>query len=177
MIKGQSVLGVILARAGSKRVPNKNLRAFRGKPLLSWTVDAAKQSAYLDSLILSTDIPIEALGDYAPPIVQRPAELATDDATSEDALRHVMSLHPADWIVLLQPTSPLRTAADIDACIERAQLGHGCISTFHGKTNGAVYVATKEWLAEHDFSHMGLCKYEMEESHSLDINEPEDFDK
>src|SRR3990167_3436739 len=163
-INGKTVLAVIPARSGSKRCPGKNFLPYRGKPLWMWSVFAATESAYIDLKIVSTD-------------ADRPPELCTDEATCEDVLRYHLAQHPADWVVLLQPTSPNRTSEDIDACIERAQLGHGCISTFHGKTNGAVYVATKEWLAEHDFSHMGLCKYEMQEERSLDIDEPEDFER
>ena len=176
-INGQTVLAVIPARGCSKRVPRKNLREYRGLSLLLWAHRAAVQSKYLDMTFCSTeDSEIWRIAKQnAVACIQRPDELATDDATCEDVLRHSLSLHPADWVVLLQPTSPNRTAADIDACIERAQLGHGCISTYMGKTNGAVYVATAEWLAEHEFSHAGLCKFEMDESHSLDINLPEDF--
>lgn len=161
MIHGKTVLAVIPARSGSKRCPGKNFKLYRGKSLIGWALEAAKASRYIDTVKLSLD-------------ADRPPELCTDTATCEDVLRH----HQADydWLVLLQPTSPLRTTEDIDACIERAQLGHGCISTYMGKTNGAVYVATREWLAEHEFSHAGLCKYEMPEERSLDINLPEDFD-
>lgn len=164
MINGQTVLAVIPARSGSKRCPGKNFREYRGKTLIQWAQEAAAASRYIDVVKLSID-------------ADRPPELCTDDATCEDVMRYHQAQMPRDWIVLLQPTSPLRTAADIDACIERAQLGHGCISTYMGRTNGAVYVATAQWLADHDFSHAGLCKYEMEESHSLDINHSEEFNK
>ena len=159
---GKTVLAVIPARSGSKRCPGKNFRKYKGKSLIGWALEAAKASRYIDTVKLSLD-------------ADRPPELCTDDATCEDVLRYHAGQHPHDWLVLLQPTSPNRTVEDIDRCIERAQLGHGCISTYMGKTNGAVYVATAEWLARHDFGHAGLLKYEMEESHSLDINEPEDF--
>ena len=161
---GRSVLAVIPARSGSKRCPGKNFKCYRGKTLIDWAVDAAKASRYIDTVKLSLD-------------ADRPPELCTDEATCEDVLRYHAERLPHDWLVLLQPTSPQRTAADIDACIERAMLGHGCISTYMGKTNGAVYVASAEWLAEHEFSHLGLAKYEMPEERSLDINEPEDFDR
>ena len=161
-INGQTVLAIIPARSGSKRCPGKNFKLFRGKSLIGWAVDTAKASRYIDTVKLSLD-------------ADRPPELCTDDATCEDVMRHHQAQAPHDWLVLLQPTSPLRTVADIDACIERAQLGHGCISTYMGRTNGAVYVATAEWLAAHDFSHAGLMKYEMPEERSLDINEESDF--
>lgn len=163
MINGKSVLAVIPARSGSKRCPGKNFKSFRGKPLYQWTLEQAQSSRYIDTIKLSLD-------------EDRTPDLCTDTATSEDVLRYHLAQQPHDWAVLLQPTSPLRTTEDIDACIERAQLGNGCFSTYMGKTNGAVYVATAEWLAEHDFSHLGLMKHEMPAERSLDINEPEDFD-
>ena len=162
MINGASVLAIIPARSGSKRCPGKNFRDFRGVPLFEWAVIRARESKYIDRYIVSTDL-------------DRPPELCTDEATCEDVMRHHQAQTPHDWIVLLQPTSPLRTAADIDACIERAQLGHGCISTYMGKTNGAVYVATADWLKDHDFSHLGLLKYEMPEDRSLDIDTEDQF--
>lgn len=163
-IEGQTVLAVIPARSGSKRCPGKNFRDFRGKPLYHWTLDAAKPSKYIDTLELSLD------GD-------RPAELCTDEASCEDVLRFHLSHDPHDWVVLLQPTSPLRTTEDIDACIERAQMGDGCISYSNGnwQKNGAVYVAKREWIEKHDFSHQGLMKYFMPEERSLDINTEADF--
>lgn len=177
MINGRSVMGVILARGGSKRVPRKNLREYRGKPLIQWAIEEGKKSAYIDYLAVSTDDKeiasvAQGLGCY---VINRPTELATDTATSEDALRHALSEEPYDWVVLLQPTSPNRTAEDIDACIETAQMGNGCISTLRGEPNGAVYVVTAEWIADHDFSYPGLFKYGMDASRSLDIDNEEDF--
>lgn len=64
-----------------------------------------------------------------------------------------------DWITLV--SADVKTS-DIDACIERAQLGHGCVSTTMGKPDGRICVATKEWLKDHDFTHAGLCKLEIE---------------
>ena len=164
MINGKTVLAVIPARSGSKRVPWKNFRDYRGKPLVMWSVEHAAASKYIDNVKVSLD-------------QDRTPELCTDDAASEDVLRYHLEQAPHDWVVLLQPTSPLRTAEDIDACIERAQMGDGCISYSNGtwRTNGAVYVAKAEWIAKHDFSHAGLMKYVMPEERSLDINEEADF--
>lgn len=176
-INGKSVLAVIPARGGSKRVPMKNLKPYRGKPLLLWTIWAAQESVYIDQLAVSTDNEeIYSIASQFVLTLQRPLELATDTASSEDVLRDVMKSYRLDWIVLLQPTSPLRTGEDIDLCIERAQMGDGCISVDRGgRTNGAVYVAKSEWLAEHDFSHQGLMKYVMPDERGLDINTEEDF--
>lgn len=178
MIQGKTVLAVIPARGGSKRVPRKNLKPFRGKPLLLWSVEAAKKSKYIDRLLVSTeDEEIFQLARMFVEVALRPVELATDEASSEDVLRHVLESRPHDWAVLIQPTSPLVTAEDIDGTIERAQMGHGCLSVERGtgRTNGAVYVATSEWLSKHDFRHMGLMKYVMPDERSLDINEEADF--
>lgn len=178
MINGKTVLAVIPARAGSKRCPGKNGLLFRGRMLFSLSIEAALKSKYIDKIVFSSDcaewIAIASIGVDC---IVRPAHLATDDATSEDVLRDVMLWYRQDLVVLLQPTSPLRTAEDIDGCIETAQMGDGCISTFKGKTNGAVYVATAEWIRDHNFSDAGLFKYAMEESHSLDIDEEIDFKK
>ena len=165
-IKGEFVLAVIPARSGSKRCPNKNFLPFRGKVLWEWSWDAAFGSKYIDSFLLSED-------------KDRPPELCTDDATCEDVLRHHLGDFPeARWVVLLQPTSPLRTAEDIDRCIEGAFSNGDAALTVDemGHRNGAVYVASREWIAEHEFSHAGYRKVVMPDSRSLDINLPADFD-
>lgn len=183
MINGERVLAVIPARGGSKRVPRKNLREYRGKPLIQWAIEAARGSRYLDQITLTSDdeeILSTATGYGLCNVVPRPAHLATDGASNEDVLRYELQRFNwinFVWVVLLQPTSPLRTAEDIDACIERAQLGHGCISVNRatGIKNGAVYVARASWIAEHDFTHLGLMRYAMPEERSLDIDTEADF--
>lgn len=181
MIKGQVVLAVIPARGGSKRCPRKNIRDYKGKSLIAWALEAARDSKYIDEIIVSTeDDEIRRMACDLGAVVQvRPNELATDDASNEDVMRYVLQSHPADWIVLLQPTSPQRTSQHIDECLERAQMGHGCISYNRkgGMKNGAVYVATAEWLAKHDFSHAGLMRYVMEPEVSLDIDYQEQLDQ
>jgi CMP-N-acetylneuraminic acid synthetase len=114
-------LGVITAREHSKGVKNKNMYPCGGKPLIVHTFNAAKQSKMLDRIILSTDSEeIAALArehNIEVPFM-RPKELATDSAKSVQVLYHVLqNIRDADTIVLLQPTSPLRTAEDIDGAI------------------------------------------------------------
>lgn len=162
-------------------MPRKNLREFRGKPLIQWAWEQGEASKYIDTLRLSSEDP-EIVGkavELRMNINLRPPELAADASSSEDVLRYVLEHRQHDWVVLLQPTSPLRTAEDIDACIERAQMGEGCISINRstGHQNGAVYVAKAEWIAKHDFTHQGLMKYPMDAERSLDIDLPEDFEK
>ena len=123
MIGAQSVLALIPARGGSKGVPRKNIREVAGKPLIAWSIEAAKKSRYIDRLILSSDDP--AIIDVARkfscevPFV-RPAELATDRADSLQVVRHAIAAIPEryDYLVLLQPTSPMCLTEDIDGAIK-----------------------------------------------------------
>ncbi|WP_263810685.1 cytidylyltransferase domain-containing protein [Salinibacter pepae] len=121
MIDGHSVLGVILARGGSKGLPRKNVRDLAGKPLIAWTIEAGHESEDLDRLILSSDDKeIMTVGEeYGCEVpFRRPDEFARDDTPSIDALLHAVDqVESYEYIVLLQPTSPLRTADDIDATI------------------------------------------------------------
>lgn len=118
-----SVLAVITARGGSKGLPGKNIRLLAGKPLIAWTVEAALGAHCIERVIVSTDAPeiaeaARAAGAEVPFL--RPAELATDAAGSVDVLRHAVGQCPGfDYVLLLQPTSPLRTADDIDAAYDR----------------------------------------------------------
>lgn len=179
MINGKKVLAVIPARGGSKRVPRKNIRDFRGKPLIVWSIDASEKSRYIDMTFVSTeDAEIRRVAEcHGATVIDRPAELASDEATNEDVLRHVLKEHPADWIILLQPTSPLRTSEHIDLALERAQLGDACVSYRRdGTKNGAIYIATAEWLGKHDFSCDATMRFIMEDEESLDIDLPEQFD-
>ena len=125
--KGRTVLGLIPARAGSKSVPAKNKRTLGGAPLIAHTIEAAKSSAHLTAVVVTTDddeiIRIAAdLGVPAP--FKRPAELAQDSSTGLSVVQHAVRFLEArgesfDYVAILQPTSPLRTAEDIDACIAK----------------------------------------------------------
>jgi CMP-N,N'-diacetyllegionaminic acid synthase len=122
MIAGGRVLAVIPARGGSKGVPGKNILRIAGRPLLQWTVDAARASRHVDRLVLSSDdddiiAAATALGCEVP--FRRAAALATDSATSVDVLVDALERLPGhEFVVLLQPTSPLRNASDIDTALE-----------------------------------------------------------
>jgi len=129
-----SVLAIITARGGSKGLPGKNIRLLAGKPLIAWTVEAALGAHSIERVIVSTDAPeiaeaARAAGAEVPFL--RPAELATDDATSVDVLVHALEACPGhENFVLLQPTSPLRTAADLDQAFARMQAvgAEGCVA-------------------------------------------------
>lgn len=124
MIGGLTVLAVIPARGGSKGVPRKNLRLLGGKPLIAWTVEAALRSATVDRVVVSTDdaeIAEVAVAHGADVPFMRPASLSTDEALGDAPFRHAVATVEGFSIgVLLQPTSPLRSSEDIDACVRLA---------------------------------------------------------
>lgn len=123
MYNDKRILGVIPARGGSKGVPRKNIREIAGKPLIEWTIEEAKQSKYIDRLILSSEdeeiIDIARSLTCEVPFV-RPKELAKDDTPGVEPVIHAIKALPEkfDYVVLLQPTSPLRNSQDIDECVE-----------------------------------------------------------
>jgi N-acylneuraminate cytidylyltransferase len=123
MFDGKSILGVILARGGSKGLPRKNVREIGEKPLVARTIGAGLRSEFIDRLVLSSDDDeIMAIAEEYNCEVpfRRPDHLAQDDTPSVDALVHALDQLPSfDFVALLQPTSPLRTEEDIDATIAR----------------------------------------------------------
>jgi CMP-N,N'-diacetyllegionaminic acid synthase len=134
VIAGLSVLALITARGGSKGLPGKNIRPVDGRPLLDFTVAAARAATCVDRVVLSTDddaIADVALAGGCEVPFRRPRELASDEARSIDVVLHALDkLPPHDLIVLLQPTSPMRSAADIDmACAQVARTrAPACVS-------------------------------------------------
>ncbi len=123
MIDHKKVLAIIPARGGSKGLPRKNILPVQGRPLIAWTIVEARKSKYVDHLVLSSEdeeiINIAKKWGCEAPFI-RPKSLATDDATTIDVIFHTMKTIGTtyDYVVLLQPTSPLRRAVDIDKCVE-----------------------------------------------------------
>lgn len=119
------IIGLIPARGGSKGVPGKNIKIIYGKPLIVWTIERALESKMLDCVIVSTDS--EEIADISykagAEVLMRPAELATDDASTQDVMVHVLKNYPADILVLLQPTSPCRSESLIDECVNEFEQG------------------------------------------------------
>lgn len=120
-----NILGIIPARGGSKGIPQKNIALLGGKPLIGWTIEAALKSRMLTRTIVSTDSEeiasaARAFGAEVP--FMRPMDIASDSATGLAVMRHAIEVcsreKPVDIIVYLQPTSPFRRAADIDAAVE-----------------------------------------------------------
>lgn len=128
MIAGRRVLAVIPARGGSKGLARKNVLDLGGRPLIAWSIEAARQSRYIDRCIVSTDdaeiadVATAAGGDLP---FRRPAALARDESTTLEVALHALDQLPGYAIlVILQPTSPLRRASDIDHTLERLSEAH-----------------------------------------------------
>ena len=120
------IIAIIPARGGSKGLARKNIRLFAGKPLVAWTIEQTKKSKYIDRIIVSTDDKeiAESSRKYGAEVpFLRPEELATDDAKTIDVILHTLNWLETrgdyyDFLVLLEPTSPLRDVEDMDKCIE-----------------------------------------------------------
>jgi len=138
MLNGQRVIVVVPARGGSKSIPGKNIKPLLGKPLLAWSIDVAREVKEIDRIIVSTDDPgIAAVGEASgAEIYLRPAHLATDEALVIDALKDLLGRlelegEKPEWVVLLEPTCPLRTDEDLRKCLELvSQGGYDSVATF-----------------------------------------------
>lgn len=204
---GGRALAIVPARAGSTRLPGKNVRIMAGRPMLGWTLAAAQNAMSLDRIVVTTDDPeVAALARGAGvAVVDRPPQLAGPDTPMADAVLHALQVLGGDWdeVVLLQPTSPLRLAADIDGAValRRARAaaavigvssaaGSGKPESFHvgvaddGRLspgashviNGAVYVVTIEALrATCGFRPKGTLAWVMPPERGGDVDTLEEF--
>ena len=200
-------IAIIPARGGSKGLPGKNIIDFHGKPLIYWTVKAALDSGCFDSVIASTDsqeIADAALASGATVPGLRPPHLATDEATTHDVIVYTLDQSPADTVVVLQPTSPLRTANDIRACLDMYRnTGRPVVSATPAKPwiftmigdvatpafdftarrqdaeflapNGAVYVFSDEYVRDNRQWWGDAILYVMPQERSVDIDTPTDL--
>ncbi len=127
MIDGKKVLGLIPARGGSKGLPGKNLIEVHGRPLVAWPIKAALDAEFVDTVILSTDSDeiAETGREHGAEVpFMRPDELAADSSSSQSVIEHAISWCSShgqefDYIVLLEPTSPLTTGKDVDKALLR----------------------------------------------------------
>jgi CMP-N,N'-diacetyllegionaminic acid synthase len=141
-MNGKTFLAIIPARGGSKGLPGKNIKLLCGKPLIAWSIEAGLGSKYLDEVMVTTDsqeIANMARQYGASVPFLRPAELASDTATSIAVVDHVIDFYfnkknrRFDYIVLLEPTSPLRENVDLDQMIEK-------INTLQDNFDGIISV-------------------------------------
>lgn len=209
MIDGKRVLGLIPARAGSQGLPGKNLRPLAGRPMIGWTLLAGQASTTLDRLVVTTDDDaVIALAEtMGVKTLCRPAELAGASASVIDAIDHALTSVGENWdyVVLLQPTSPLRTAADIDGAVAlcHARNASSVIGVspmpkppgFYGSVgadglwkrndpstdegviiNGAIYVGRPEVLArDRSFQSEGTLTWSMPPERGWDVDTLFDF--
>lgn len=203
---GRRILGLIPARAGSERLPGKAMRSLAGRPLVDWTFQACALASGLDHVVVSSDdaAVLDRARGAGLDALERPARLAGPDASVIDAVAHALEARPGPWdrIVLLQPTSPLRTAQDIDGAIELS-LDRGAAvigvsppakpAAFHGRVdadgrffadpwaegacviNGAIYVARPEAVLRDRSFAVDALAWIMPWERSVDIDTAQDF--
>jgi CMP-N,N'-diacetyllegionaminic acid synthase len=199
-----SMLGVITARGGSKRLPNKNIKELGGKPLIAWSIEVGL--ATCDKLVVSTDSPAiaEVSIKHGAEVLMRPNSLSHDDTSSLAVVVHAMQSFPNfDNVLLLQPTSPFRTVADVreavglmdyvraDSIVSVVEfpnmaalfsLGHGSrmLPMAPGAVytpNGAIYLTTMPHLMHGgDWYGVGAYGLVMPRERSIDIDTHADFD-
>jgi CMP-N,N'-diacetyllegionaminic acid synthase len=176
------VLGVIPARAGSKRVPNKNLRIVAGRPLIAWTIEAAAKAESLTTFVVSTEC--QNIADVALScgayVVKRDEELATDKATSGAVCKSAlewMGPENFDFVALLHPTSPVRNPKHIDQAVRMLadSTAPALASVSHRKRtythNASLYVMRSDWLMETVEHYCDeSIPFLMDEEHSIDID-------
>ena len=120
-MSNNNFLAIIPARSGSERLPDKNKLNLCGKPLISWTIEAAKRSKYINKIAVSSDDSeiLKIAKESSVEIIVRPDEFASNTATSVDVIKHSLEiLDRYEYVILLQPTSPLRNYRHIDESIK-----------------------------------------------------------
>ncbi|MDP3726653.1 MAG: acylneuraminate cytidylyltransferase family protein [bacterium] len=126
MEKSVKILAIIPARGGSKGIPGKNIKLLAGKPLIAYSIEAAKNSHFINRIVVSTDDAeiAQVAKQFGAEVVMRPKELAEDKTPMDPVLKHAVEFlekenYVPDIVVLLQPTSPLRTEKHIDGAVEK----------------------------------------------------------
>lgn len=192
------VLGVTPARGGSQGILRKNIQPLCGKPLIAWTIEAAQAARRLDRYVVSTeDAEIaEVVHRAGAEVIERPAALATHEAMTLSVLQHTLTQVPADTVVLLQATSPIRNAGLIDRCVERflesgadsLATGFICTYTAYGTTHarrqeipgffyddGNVYVIKADLIRRGERCGQRIERVLLDREQSVEIDEPFDL--
>lgn len=193
-----NILGVTPARGGSKGIPYKNIKQIAGKPLIAWTFEAIRESNLLSEYVVSTDDDkIAAVSEqYGARVLWRPAELATDTADTLPVLQHALQVYPADVLVLLQATSPIRSPGLIDSCIrefldggyDSLATGFICKYVEYGFNDlrrqdiggffyddGNVYVMRADIVLDGDRYGKKICRKIISRSENVEIDDEFDF--
>ncbi len=196
------IVGIVPARGGSKRLPRKNTADLGGKPLLQWTLDAARESGIFDKVwVSSEDYEIGSIAHILWPNCwwRRSPKLALDDTPSRDVVAEIAEFYKEEDViyVLLQPTSPFRSVIDIQKSLELLGNGDSVISVCEASQdfvfelgfvkrlrnlpdirvpNGALYLITSDALNRGESWYSGIVYgYEMPKQRSLDIDTEQDL--
>lgn len=192
------ILGITPARGGSKRIPRKNIKFLAGKPLIVWTIEAARQSGRLDRYVVSTeDAEIaQAARVHGAEILARPEALAGDTVATLPVLQHALRETEADILVVLQATSPVRDPGLIDRCIERfvksgadsLATGFICKSTEYGThslrrqeipgffyDDGNLYVIRADLIRRGERYGKNIERMLIDREQNIEIDDPFDF--
>ena len=132
-----NILALIPARSGSKGVKNKNIHPLNGRPLVEWSILSAKRVKKIDRIIVSTDGDLisSVVKELSVEVMQRPSDLAQDGSLVVDAIRYTINElskqnYQVDYLILLEPTSPLRSEDDINNVILELENGVDSVATF-----------------------------------------------
>ena len=183
---------IIPARGGSKRLPEKNIALLQGRPLIAYAIEAWKESRYYQrpAIVSTENDTIAAISSsFDAEIIKRPTIYAQDDTPMIEVVKHVVHIlekyqqRRVHWILLLQPTSPLRVSEDIDDCLdivarnEADSLSSICpeVSTYDTKENGAVYITHANIIRGGTLNGQRHFYYMMPPERSIDIDTAEDM--
>lgn len=192
------ILGITPARGGSKGISGKNIKEICGKPLIAWTIEAAKQAKSLDRYVVSTEDNriMQVAKNYHAEVIERPPELATDKVSTLAVLQDILKRVDADIVVLLQATSPIRNTGLIDSCIQKFldtgadSLATGFICNYqeYGTNNlprqdlngffyddGNVYVIKAELIRKGDRFGKNIEKVIISREQNVEIDDEFDF--
>jgi CMP-N-acetylneuraminic acid synthetase len=192
------ILGVIPARKGSKGIENKNIYPLCGKPLIEYTIETALKSN-LDEVIISTDMSKEIfnISDIPCKYVDRPKDLCADTTPMLPVIKHLLHGLPyiVDAVMILQPTSPLRTTEDINIAIKlfndnnvdslysvysmsikhKNKTYDKHIDKPHLQRNGAIFITRRDLLAQNKLWSNNAIEFIMPSYRSIDIDSMEDM--
>ncbi len=195
-----NILGLVPARANSKRCPGKNSELLGEHTLTGWAVKAARESGICTEILCSTNDPsvIQICHDINCSVIERPEDLAQPDTPMIKVVRQVYKLMEPDIVILLQPTSPFRTGEDVREAYKILGNGDSVVSVTEPPDdlvfemgfayrlrpapcmvvpNGAIYIITKDHLKRNGDWYNGLSyAYQMSKHASLDIDTPLDLE-
>ena len=186
MINGKTVLAIVPARKGSKRLRLKNLRIFRGKPLFYWPLSLSEKSKYIDNIVFTTDsesMYSKARKNFKIIDYNRPKNLAKSETLASDVIIDVLKKisYKFDYFIYLQPTSPLRTIRDIDSSLKMIlkKKGNTLISVTENKKkpNGMIYISkTDVFLKKKSFYNEKIIFFKTPLRRSIDIDTIKDLE-